>query len=102
MPEERRSPAAGARQKAETLALGAVEFLAMDLDRLRRFLDLSGTTPVVLRERLGEPAFLVGVLDHLLGDEKLLLEFAGWAGIAPDEIARARRIIGGPATNQPA
>jgi hypothetical protein len=35
------------------------------------------------------------MLDYLLGDEALLVEFAGWAAVAPTEIAAARRRLGG-------
>jgi len=46
----------------------AIQFLALEADRLWRFLDLTGTAPDALRARLAEPAFLAGVLDHLLAD----------------------------------
>lgn len=86
------SPAApGTAEAAEALALIAVQFLALEAERLWRFLDLTGTAPDALRARLGEPAFLAGVLDHLLGDERLLLDFTAWAGIDPGAVAAARR-----------
>jgi hypothetical protein len=81
---------------AEAVAIAAVHFLALEIERLQRFLDLSGTTPDALRERLAEPGFLAGVLDHLLGDERLLLDFAAWAELPPAEAAQARRtLLGG-------
>lgn len=96
MPISRPTPGAEAgAAAAEALALAAVQFLALDADRLQRFLDLTGLAPDDLRARLGEPAFLAGVLDHLLGDEPLLLDFASWAEIAPKDVADARRKLAG-------
>lgn len=86
---------AGAVEAAEALALTAVQFLASEPDRLQRFLDLTGTQPDRLRAHLTDRGFLAGVLDHLLGDEALLTEFAGWAALEPALIGRARRTLGG-------
>ncbi|MBL7405937.1 DUF3572 family protein, partial [Escherichia coli] len=36
-----------------------------------------------------EPAFLVGVLDHVMGDEKVLVACANGLGIKPERIAAA-------------
>jgi hypothetical protein len=84
-----------ARDDAEAIALRAVQFLAEEPDRLQRFLDLTGVPPDSLRARLAEPAFLAGILDHLLGDEPQLLVFAEWAQVPPADIASARRTLGG-------
>lgn len=91
----RPAPGATERHAAEALALAAMQWLASDEDRLQRFLDLSGIAPDTLRARLGEPAFLVGVLDHLLGDEKLLIDFSAWSDTPPSAVGAARRAIGG-------
>lgn len=40
------------------------------------------------------PDFLAGVLEHMLADENLLVEFANSAGIDPAEIARAHSVLG--------
>lgn len=93
MPTSRRR--AGTAEAAEALALAAVQFIASEDERLQRFLDLSGIAPESLRGRLAETSFLTGVLDYLLGDEALLLEFASWASLAPAEISAARRRLGG-------
>jgi len=75
MAKSRTSPEqAGAA--AEALALHALAFLAEDPERLGRFLALTGIGPADLKARAGEPEFLGGVLDHLLGDERLLLAFS--------------------------
>ncbi len=37
----------------------------------------------------------MAVLDHLMGDQSLLLVFASAAGVAPERIEEARRLISG-------
>ena len=81
------------RDEAEGLALAALEFLSGDEERISRFLSLSGLDPGVLRKAAAEPGFLPGVLDYIAGDEALLLAFAEAAGIAPERIGEARRLI---------
>ncbi|HAE03178.1 MAG TPA: DUF3572 domain-containing protein, partial [Rhodospirillaceae bacterium] len=61
------------QEQAETLALQALSFLMEDEDRLDRFLALSGLDQNDLRNRISDPAFLGGVLDHILGHEPDLL-----------------------------
>ncbi len=81
------------RAGAEALAAEALAFVAEEPDRLGRFLALSGLSPESLRRRIGEPAFLGGVLDFLLGDEALLVAFAERQGLAPGLPAIARRLL---------
>jgi hypothetical protein len=82
---------------ANELAVGALVFMAADPDRLGRFLALSGIDPQSIRLAAREPGFLAGVLEHISGDEKLLLAFAAENGVRPEDIARARRVLVGPA-----
>jgi hypothetical protein len=77
------------------LAGQALLFLAGDPERLGAFLATTGLDPRSIREAAREPGFLAGVLDHILGDERLLLNFAGESGVAPERIAEARRALGG-------
>jgi hypothetical protein len=83
------------RDAAEALALRALAFLAEDPERLGRFLALCGIGPSELRSRAADPALLGGVLDHLLGDERLLIAFAERHEIEPEATARARRHLPG-------
>lgn len=90
------------RQKKETssaneIAIDALTFLAADMERLGRFLALTGIDPQTIRLAAREPGFLAGVLDHVLGDENLLLAFAAEANVRPDAIAQARHALAGPA-----
>ena len=83
--------------QANELAVGALVFLAADPDRLGRFLALTGIEPQTIRLAAREPGFLAGVLDHIAGDESLLLAFAEKNGIRPQDVSRARILIAGPA-----
>ena len=58
-------------------------------DRLLPFLAASGLGPETLRESAREPAFLVGVLDHVMGDENVLLACASALGVKPERIVAA-------------
>ncbi len=80
---------------AEVVALGALGFLAEDGERLGRFLALSGIGPQDLMHHATDPAFLGGVLDHLLSDESLLLLFTEAKAIEADVPAMARRQLPG-------
>ncbi len=82
--------------QANEIAIGALTFLAQDMERLGRFLALTGIDPQTIRLAAQEPGFLAGVLDHILGDENLLLAFAAEARLKPDAIARARHALAGP------
>ena len=79
----------------EALAISALGFLAGDTERLSRFLALTGLGPGDFRRVASEPGFLASVLDHLMSDESLLLAFAAHAGVAPEQLAHARRSFGG-------
>ena len=84
------------RNTAEMLAIQALAFIAEDPERLARFLGLSGIAADEIRAAARQSAFLTGVLEHMLGDENLLIAFAASAGIDPGMIARARSVLGGP------
>ncbi len=85
-----------ARARGEALAIEALGFLAGDPERLARFLDLSGLGPGNLRQAAAEPSFLLAVLDHLAGDERLLVAFAEAQGVRPAAIVVARDALAGP------
>ena len=86
--------ASKARKEAATeLAVAALSFLAGDYERLERFLALTGLGPQSLRAAAREPSFLLGVLDHVAGDETLLLAFAKENEIAPEAVRRARDVL---------
>ena len=60
-----------------------------------------GSGPESLRAAAGEPHFLAGVLEHVVSDEKLLLDFAAHQGIDPFDVTRARQALAGPPRDIP-
>jgi len=80
-------------EAAEALAYRALAFIAADKSYLSDFLSRSGISPDQLPELLESRDFLVGILDHLLSDESLLLAFCGNAGIDPSEVLPARKAL---------
>lgn len=81
---------------AEKIALSALQFLSDDGDRLERFIALSGLDPSTLRSASRDEGFLQGVLEFILTDEPLLLDFADNAGIDPNSIGKAHYVLVGP------
>lgn len=80
---------------ASDLAAKALIFIAQEPDRIGRFLAQSGIGPADIRTRTQDPAFLGGILDHLLSDEAMLLEFAEWAGVEAASVSMLRRQLPG-------
>lgn len=89
------TPSSMTRQSAESLAVAALSFLAERPDVLGRFLAVTGIGPGEIRRAAAEPEFLGGVLDHIMGDEALLIEFSQFAEIKPAVVGRARTILSG-------
>lgn len=83
------------RPDPETLALMSLARIAGDEALFARFFALSGLDQAGLKERAGDPAVLGGVLDFVLGDERLVLQLAGDFDLPPEEFARARRKLPG-------
>ncbi|HEY7248487.1 MAG TPA: DUF3572 domain-containing protein [Xanthobacteraceae bacterium] len=96
-PEYRKSRSDQQHEQVQALAVAAFEFLAADSRRLQRFLDSSGIDLAALRAATGEPDFLAGVLDHLCGEEELLVAFAAENDIAPNRVLAARESLSGRA-----
>ena len=81
--------------ESENVAAQAFYFLCDDRGRIERFLKMTGLDAADLPELAGEQSFLTGVLEHLLGDEALLLTFCANRGIEPESIAAAQRQLNG-------
>ena len=81
------------RETAEMLAVQALAFIAEDDDRLNGFIASTGITAQSIRDAAHDPNFLVGVLEHILADENLLIAFADSAGFDPAEVARSRQAL---------
>lgn len=83
------------KEKAETIALQVLSYIANDEGLLARLLANSGLSPEELKTRVREPEFLGGVLDAILADDKDLLQFCTLASLSPQTIILARRILPG-------
>lgn len=86
----KRKPVQG-DESSERLALEVLLWIVADEDRLLPFLGATGLSPDTLRESARDPAFLAGVLDHVMGDENVLIACAGSLGVRPERIAAAWR-----------
>lgn len=85
------------QEDAEILAIRALGFIADDEDRLTRLIALTGLAADDLRQRATDPGFLGALLDFLLEDERMLMEFVARTGIRPeDPYAARRRFPGAP------
>ncbi len=81
--------------EVEIVALNALRYLARETDRFSRFLDLTGLQPHDVAARAGQTEVLAGILDYLLTDEKLLVDFAEENGLDPQSIAKMRHSLPG-------
>ncbi len=81
--------------RAETIALQALAFLAADDEALGGFLHFTGLGVGELRAAAANPEILAGILDYVLQDEAMLLAFCKAADIRPDEPIRARAYLPG-------
>lgn len=88
-----RNAGPASRDEAEELGIKALAFLAEDGRRMGRFLQLTGIAPDRLLADAGETATLVAVLEHLAGDESLLLVFTTSANIDPAKIIPALDLL---------
>jgi hypothetical protein len=95
MPLQTRPRGRPSSDEAKALAIAALSFLATDPERLGSFMDQTGLDPANLREAATTPSFLPAVLDYLMGNEAILLDFAADQGIDPAAIPAARRALPG-------
>jgi hypothetical protein len=82
-------------QGAEIVALNALTFLAGDLEKLNRFLLASGIDGATLRAQAGGRDLAVAVMDFLLSDEALLLEFCESNSMDPKGMLGVRHSLSG-------
>jgi hypothetical protein len=83
------------RKIAQNLAIEALGLMAGDPERLGAFLAATGTGPEMIRQAAGDPAFLSGVLDHVVADEPLLIAVAEHVGVAPQDVEHAQAVLSG-------
>jgi hypothetical protein len=78
------------RERAEILALEALAWLAGQPDAVAKFLTMSGLDASDLRRAVGDSGLQGSVLDFLLADDKLLLDFCESASLKPQAVHTAR------------
>lgn len=83
------------RKIAENLAIQALGFMASDPERLGAFLAATGIGPEAIRKAAADPSFLAGVLDHVRGDETLLIAVAEHSGVTPHDVEHAQAVLSG-------
>lgn len=83
------------RARAEILALEALAWLAGQPDAIARFLTISGLEASDLRLAVGDAGLQTSVLDYLLTNENLLLDFCQSASLKPQAVHTARYQLGG-------
>jgi Protein of unknown function (DUF3572) len=81
------------KEAAEMLAIQALAFIGEEPQRLAGFLQSSGLAIDQVRDAARESGFLVGVLEHMLADESLVIAFAASAGVDPAAIGQARAAL---------
>lgn len=81
------------KRAPETIALEALGWVLTDQPRADRLLALTGLTPDVLRDGLGERAVLGAVLEFLAGHEADLVAAAIALDLPPEEISAAARAL---------
>jgi hypothetical protein len=81
------------RVAAETLGLKALTWLAARPDALARFFSVSGLGAIDLRARASEPDLLAAVVDYLLSQEALTIEFCEEEAIASRDLHLAQHVL---------
>lgn len=84
------------KERAETVGLAALAFLAGRPDDLERFLALAGIGPDELRRRAGDRDMLRAVTEFLLTDDRLVMEFCEFQSLDPQLLHLASHILSEP------
>lgn len=83
------------KEAAEFIAIQAVRYMAQNPEAFGSFLVYAGVGPADLKASIQSPEFLAGVLDYLMTDEPLLLDFAKTMDLRPQDIVKARLLFPG-------
>ncbi len=85
------------RERAEIIAIRALEWLAGQDDLLGVFLGASGAAPSDLAQMGADPVFLGAVLDFVLLDDAHVLAFCNAMDLPPETPLQARQALPGGA-----
>lgn len=81
---------------AESIGVAALGWIAADGELINRFMSLTGIEANAIRSAAGEPGFLAGVLEFLMGHEPTLVRFCEDNALDPAQIAKAQAHLSGP------
>ena len=81
--------------RAETLALQALAWMAADEEVAARFAGATGASLADARHPLQEPAYLAGILEFLLGEDARVTAFCDAEGLPYDAPLRALHALPG-------
>lgn len=95
MPRPIASAAAHPADAAIALALRSLAHMAQCDALSARFLADSGMAAGDIASSAADPEFLAAVLDFYLSDESALVALASGIGVAPEDVAAARRHLPG-------
>ncbi|MDE1939113.1 MAG: DUF3572 domain-containing protein [Alphaproteobacteria bacterium] len=82
--------------RAETIALNGLAFLASRQDHFDRFVLGAGLEPSALRAQASDAGFLQAVVDFLLKDDILLMDFCREQELEARDIHLTHHVLGGP------
>ncbi len=85
------------QERAETVALQVLSWLAGNEDLLPVFLGASGAALEDLRDGTGDPEFLAAVMDFVLMDDDWVVACCDACGFAYETLAAARQGLPGGA-----
>ncbi|WP_034658711.1 DUF3572 domain-containing protein [Chelativorans sp. J32] len=80
-------------ERAESIAIQALSFIASDPELLPRFLAITGIEASQIRQAAQEPGFLAGVLQFVLAHEPTLIALSEASGMEPQEITAALKVL---------
>lgn len=81
---------------AQATAVAILGWLAGEPELLSRFLALTGVAPGEVRNAVGDPGFLAGLVGFLMDHEPTLLAFSAATGVAPETVVQADALLSGP------
>jgi len=84
------------KDRAETIALQALAFLASDPEEIDRFLHASGLEIADLRGKAGDPDLLGAVLTFILADDTRITGLCQELNITAHDLHSANHVLGQP------
>lgn len=81
--------------RAETIGLQLLGFIASDMELLGRFLALTGIGPHQLKAQASDPAFLGAVIDFVMNHETTMKTAMEQTQLSAQEIRQARAVLPG-------